>query len=96
MPAYCIFDVIEVTDAAKMENYRQGVRPTIAQYGGRYLSVGGQFDVVEGDWHWAFPVIIEFPSLQQAHRWYDSPEYRELKALRLQATRSNAVFVEGL
>jgi uncharacterized protein (DUF1330 family) len=41
-------------------------------------------------------VIIEFPGLEQAHRWYGSDEYRELKALRLSAVRSNAVFIEGL
>ena len=27
--------------------------------------------------------------------WYDSEEYRELKALRLAATKGNAVFIEG-
>jgi uncharacterized protein (DUF1330 family) len=50
---------------------------------------------VEGDWQPVFPVIIEFPSLVQAHRWYDSDEYRDLKALRLSATIGNAVIIEG-
>jgi uncharacterized protein (DUF1330 family) len=40
-------------------------------------------------------VLIEFPDLETAHRWYDSEEYRELKALRLAATKGNAVFIEG-
>jgi uncharacterized protein (DUF1330 family) len=40
-------------------------------------------------------VLIEFPSLKQAHRWYNSEEYRELKELRLAATRGYAVFIEG-
>jgi uncharacterized protein (DUF1330 family) len=40
--------------------------------------------------------MIEFPSLDRAHQWYASDEYRELKALRLSAVRSNAVFIEGL
>ena len=65
------------------------------KFGGRYLALGGPFDIVEGDWRPVFPVIIEFPTLEQAHRWYDSPEYRELKALRLAATKCNAVFIEG-
>jgi uncharacterized protein (DUF1330 family) len=42
-----------------------------------------------------FPVVIEFPSLEDAHRWYDSDEYRNPKALRLAATRGNAVFIDG-
>ena len=95
MSAYCLFDVLEVTDPEKMEQYREGVLSTVEHYGGRYLTVGGGCDVVEGEWRPVFPVLIEFPSLEQAHRWYDSDEYRDLKALRLEATRGNAVFVEG-
>lgn len=95
MSAYCFFDVLEVTDADKLEEYRDGVLATVERYGGRYLTVGGQCDVVEGEWRPVFPVLIEFPSLEQAHRWYNAEEYRELKALRLAATRGNAVFIEG-
>jgi uncharacterized protein (DUF1330 family) len=40
-------------------------------------------------------VLIEFPSLEQARRWYESTEYRDLKALRRAATRCNAVFIDG-
>jgi len=95
MSAYFLFDVLEVTDQEKMEEYRGGVLSTVERYGGRYLTVGGKCDVVEGDWKPVFPVIIEFPSLEQAHRWYDSDEYRDLKALRLSATIGNAVIIEG-
>lgn len=95
MAAYCFFDVHEVTDADKMEKYRAGVLATVEHYGGRYLTVGGKCDVVEGDWEPVFPVIIEFPSLEQAHRWYNSEEYKDLKALRLAATYGTAVFIEG-
>ena len=95
MPPYYFLDVLEVTDPAKLERYREGVLATVEQYGGRYLTVGGQAEVVEGDWQPVFPVFIEFPNLEQAHRWYDAEEYRELKALRLAATKGNAVFIEG-
>ena len=95
MPAYCFFDVLEVTDPEKLEEYRGGVLATVEQYGGCYLTVGGRCDVVEGQWRPVFPVLIEFSDLEQAHRWYDSEEYRGLKALRLAATRGNAVFIEG-
>lgn len=95
MSAYCFFDVLEVTDPEKLEEYRAGVLATVEKYGGRYLTVGGQCDVVEGDWKPVFPVLIEFPSLERAHEWYDSEEYRDLKRLRLDSTRGNAVFIEG-
>jgi uncharacterized protein (DUF1330 family) len=96
MPAYCFFNILEVNDPAKMEDYRSRVAATVDQYGGRYLISGGKFDVLEGDWQPVFPVMIEFPSLEQAHPWYDSQEYHELKKLRLAATTSSGVFMEGL
>lgn len=96
MSAYCFFDVLEITDEEKMERYRAGVFATVEQYGGRYLVIGGKTDLVEGEWKPVFPVLIEFPSLEQAHRWYDSGEYKALKDLRLAATKGHAVFIEGL
>lgn len=96
MAAYCFFDNLEVTDPEKLEAYKHRVAPIVERYGGRYVVLGGHMDVVEGEWQPVFPVIIEFPSLEQAHRWYNSDEYRQLKALRLSASRANAVFIEGL
>ena len=72
------------------------VAAVVEQFDGRYVVVGGQTDLVEGDWQPTYPVMIEFPSLEQAHRWYNSEEYRELKELRMSAGRFNAVFIEGL
>ena len=95
MSAYCFFDVLQIIDPDKLQRYREGVLATVQQFGGRYLTVGGRCDVVEGTWRPTFPVLIEFPSLEAAHEWYDSDVYRELKALRLAATRGNAVFIEG-
>jgi uncharacterized protein (DUF1330 family) len=44
----------------------------------------------------SFLVIIEFPSLEKAYEWYNSDDYTELKALRLAAAESIAVFIEGM
>lgn len=92
MSAYCLFDVLEITDAGKMDAYRAAVLATVEKYGGRYIVIGGPFEVVEGHWRPTFPVMIEFPTPEAARRWYDSPEYAPLKALRHAATRGNAVF----
>ncbi len=95
MPAYFFLDMLEVTEPDKLDNYRQVVSATVQRYGGHYLTVGGRTDVVEGDWVPVFPVLIEFPDLDRAQRWYHSEEYRAPKALRLAAARGNAVFIEG-
>jgi uncharacterized protein (DUF1330 family) len=96
MAAYFFLDILEVSDAAKMEEYKKGVGAVVEKFGGRYLVVGGQADVAEGAWRPTFPVLIQFASREQARRWYDSEEYRELKALRLAASKGNAVFLQGL
>ena len=96
MPAYLFVNIHQVVDEPKMEEYRKGVFATVAQYGGKYLVIGGSTDLLEGNWRPTFPVVIEFPSMKQARAWYDSPEYKPLLKLRLEATRGDAIFVEGL
>ena|SRR5687767_2631170 len=95
MSAYFFFDVKEITDEAKMAEYRQKVFPVVEQFGGKYRVVGGEQHVLEGEWQAAFPVIIEFENVEKARRWYDSPDYRDLKALRLASTRGNMVLIDG-
>ena len=95
MPAYFIVDN-EVTDPAGFEEYRQQVPITVAHYGGRFLVRGGQIQTLEGDWKPTRIVVTEFPSLEQARRWYDSEEYRALKALRSRSARGSVVLVEGV
>jgi uncharacterized protein (DUF1330 family) len=95
VPAYIIADVT-VTDPAAMEEYRKLVPATLAKYGGRFVVRGGAHQAVEGDWKPNRLVILEFPSMEQAKRWYDSEEYREPKAMRLRAGRTNLVMVDGI
>ena len=96
MAAFVIVDILETTDNQKMEQYRAGVVATVQKHGGRYIAIGGPFEVKEGKWRPTFPVILEFPDLDAANRWYDCPEYQPLKALRLAATRGDMVFIQGL
>ncbi len=95
MAAYLIAD-IEVLDAAAFEQYRQLVPPVIAAAGGRYLVRGGEIKVVEGSWQPRRSVVLEFPSMAALEAFYASSEYAPLLALRLRATRSNIIFVQGL
>jgi uncharacterized protein (DUF1330 family) len=89
MPANFVVDIREIKDAAKMDEYRSRVAPTVEKFGGRYLVRGGGFEVVEGTYQPAPLAMLEFPTMDQARRWYDSEEYRELKQMRLAATVSN-------
>lgn len=95
MAGYFFLDMREITNQAKLEEYRSRVLATVERFEGRYLVVGGKCEVVEGGWCPVFPVLIRFPTLEQAQRWYDSEEYRELKALRLTATTGDGIFMES-
>ena len=96
MAAYCFFDVREVTDPEKLEQYKKGVLATVHQYSGRYLLLGGNCEGIEGNWRPVTPVLIRFPDLAQAKKWYNSEEYAGLKALRLAATNGDAVIIESV
>ena len=94
MAAYFIVE-LEVTDPATFEEYRKQVSGTIEKYGGRYIVRGGKSETLEGDRHPKRVVVLEFPSVEQAKRWYGSPEYKPLLALRLKSSRSKLILVEG-
>ena len=94
MAAYIIAD-LTVTDPATMDEYRKLVPATLTPFGGRFIVRGGAHQTVEGDWKPNRLVILEFPSMEQAKRWYDSEQYREPKAMRLRAGRTNLVMVDG-
>lgn len=96
MPAYFLVDVREIKDTARMEEYKAKVASVVEKFGGRYVVIGGPFEVVEGSYQPVFPVMIQFPTIEDARRWYDSAEYADLKRLRLESTVSNAVLMTGL
>lgn len=95
MAAFVIAD-IEVTDPDLFAKYGEQAGPTIAPFDGKALVLGGETDVVEGDWQPNRLVILEFPSLEQARAWYNSPAYQKILPLRLSASRGSFLFVEGI
>ena len=95
MAAYVIGE-IEVTDPATYEDYRKQVLAVVAKYGGRFIVRGGKVHALEGNWSPQRLVMLEFPSVEQAQKFYRSPEYAPLIALRQKASRGKLVIVEGV
>ena len=87
---------INVTGPEQYRAYTEQVPATIAQYGGRSIARGGRFAVLEGPADMDRVVILEFPSLEQAQAWYNSPEYQRVKAPRTAASGARIVVVEGV
>lgn len=94
MAAYVIGE-IEVTDPATYQEYGKQVPATLQKFGGRFVVRGGKAEAFEG----AAPkriVVLEFPSLEQAQKWYHSAEYAPLIKLRQKASRGRLIVVEGV
>jgi uncharacterized protein (DUF1330 family) len=92
--AYVLVDV-EVTGMDAYNKYKVLAPPTIAQYGGRYLARGGRTVVLEGDMKPNRVVVLEFPTLEAAQTWYDSPEYRTARRAREGGCNMQMLVVEG-
>jgi uncharacterized protein (DUF1330 family) len=95
MPAYIIAQV-ETTDPVKMEEYRKRVPIAVAAYQGKYLTRGGEVAPLEGGWTPSRMVLIEFPTLELAKRFWASPEYKHASDARTGAGTLRVVAVEGI
>jgi len=94
MPAYIIAD-IQVTDPANYDQYRPLAAASIARFGGRFAVRGGKVDLLEGAPKPERIVVIEFPDVDTAHRWYGSEEYQKALKIRQSASRGRVFLVEG-
>jgi uncharacterized protein (DUF1330 family) len=94
MAAYVLAE-IEITNPDGYREYTAIVPATIAKYGGRFLVRGGAAEVLEGDWPQRRRVLLEFPSMQAAKQWFDSPEYEKPKAMRQAASKGRLLLMEG-
>ena len=94
MPAY-VLAKIKINDRDAYAEYAAAAGPAVARYGGRYLALVDQVEVLEGEWEPDRLVIIGFDSTEQAKAWWTSPEYEAAKVLRRKAATSRFVLVEG-
>ncbi len=84
-------------DVADIDQYKQYVaanaRP-FAEFGARFLVRAGAYEAPEGTSR-SRNVVLEFPSYEAALACYRSPAYQAAMALRLPASTSDLVIVEG-
>ncbi len=95
MAAYVLAE-IEITNQEGYKEYTANVPATIAKYGGRFLVRGGAATALEGNWPQQRRVLLEFPSVEAARRWYDSPEYEKPKAMRIANSKGRLLLLEGV
>jgi uncharacterized protein (DUF1330 family) len=95
VPAYVIANV-RIEEPVRYEDYKRMVPGTLAAFGGRFIARGGKVDVLEGDWRPERLVILEFPSVERARAWWNSPEYAEARSLRQATSTGTLLILEGL
>ena len=94
MAAYMIVNN-EVTDPEGFREYQKRVGSTLESYGGKFLVRGEKYENLEGDWHLHQLILLEFPSVEQARRWYQSDAYAPVKDIRLKTALTQAILVQG-
>ena len=97
MPAAYVIVEMQISDPKRYEEYMAAAPATIAAAGGEYVIRGGRHETLEGDWQPARVAVLKFADFDTAKRWYDSPEYSAVRAMRAGATAVfNMVLVEGI
>jgi uncharacterized protein (DUF1330 family) len=94
MAAYVVVEV-SVTDPQTFQEYRKLTPSTVQEFGGRFIVLGGQKQPLEGDWQGAHVALIEFPTIERANEWYNSPAYARAKAIRQKSARTKMIILQG-
>ena len=74
---------------------RVDIRDRQAHHGGRFIARGGETETLEGEKETLRIVLVEFPSMDDAKRFYRSEEYQAVKQLREGAGSAQFVAVDG-
>lgn len=95
MSVYVISDVT-IRDRTAFDTYRNRAAASIAAYGGHYLVRGGDVEILEGNWQPGPLIVVEFPDIDTARRWYHSDEYAAALEVRDTALSRNLILVDGV
>jgi uncharacterized protein (DUF1330 family) len=94
MSAYVVFLRESTMDEQEMKTYSELAKPTLSKHPGKPLAFYGALNVLEGpDFEGA--VILEFPSMDEARAWYDSPEYQAVVKHRHAGATYRVFIIEG-
>ena len=92
MPAY-IISRTRVNDDDLMQQYRTKALPMVKRYGGEYVARSTAVEALDGIYDGRTLVIMKFPDAKTVRAFWNSPEYQEIRKLRLAATDSDVWLV---
>ena len=83
-----------ITNPEQFVEYAKRAPALIEKYGGRYRSMRGEVEQLEGKTDNRKIVVSEWPSMDRAREFWNSAEYTELKAVREGAAEIDVYIVE--
>lgn len=95
MPAYLVIQAT-VTKPEQFAEYAKRMPALIEKHGGRYRILGGDVEILEGNWDYRSLVISEWPSMQAARDFWNSDDYAAMKKLRAGALDATVLLAKGL
>ncbi len=94
MPAYVIA-FVEMLDEDAFRSYQGVASEAFGAYGAKFLTPGASHKVLEGPAEDRTVVLVEFPSVEQAQAFWDSPEYQAAIKLRQGAANLQVLLLDG-
>lgn len=91
-----IIATIEVTDAARYEDYKKLSSLAMRAHGAEVCVRGGASELLEGQGLPQRTVVLKFESLEKARAFYASPEYSLARQARDGACVIHMMLVEGV
>jgi uncharacterized protein (DUF1330 family) len=96
LPSAYILANVDVKDPAAYEEYKRLSTIAMKAHGAEVCVRGGPAQVLEGDWAPNRAVLLKFPSVEQARKFYDSTEYQAAKKAREGIAVMRMVLLEGV
>ena len=95
MPAYAMGHLRSVAMGPAIVEYLERIDASLAPFDGRFIIHGARAEVLEGDWSGDL-IVIEFPDLDRARAWYQSPAYQAILPLRTDNADGDVLLVDGV
>lgn len=94
MTAYVVFIREETTNHAELEVYAKEAPAAADGHAVSFLTLYGKQEVVEGE-----PLegvaILQFPTFEEAKKWYESPAYQKASTHRHRGAKYRVIIVDS-
>jgi uncharacterized protein (DUF1330 family) len=90
-PVYVV-NSYDIHDFETYSGYPERVRPLLAAYGAKVIAMDAHARVLEGKTR-TMNAVIEFPSEEAVHKFYNDPNYQSFIHLRQHSTSNTSMII---